>query len=123
MGSNESNPGLLRVLVDRCSELEASQASLRAQLVQLAAEEEKEEEQRRGREKVNEELTSSSGGLTFPGNFGGRSPYGHVLQCMGHAVYVTRAPSGEVIFWLVNSFFFFFFFPFLVGVLICCSLS
>lgn len=95
MGSDESNPGLLRVLVDRCSELEASQASLREQLVQLAAEEEKS----RVREKVNEELTSYSGGLTFPGNFRGRSPYGHVLQSMGHAVYVTRAPSGEIIFW------------------------
>ncbi|KAJ8449300.1 hypothetical protein Cgig2_002432 [Carnegiea gigantea] len=95
MGSDESNPGLLQVLVDRCSELEASQASLRAQLVQLAAE----EEQSREREKVNEELTSYSGGLTFPGNFRGRSPYGHVLQSMGHAVYVTRAPSGEIIFW------------------------
>lgn len=87
MGSDEFNPGLPRV-----SELEPGQAGLRAQFDELA------QDQRSRREKVEED-TSSSGGLTFPGNFRNQYPYDHVLNSIGHAVYVAKASSGEIMYW------------------------
>ncbi|XP_074264835.1 uncharacterized protein LOC141587289 isoform X2 [Silene latifolia] len=84
MGSDESGTSLIRVLVDRCSELEVSYASLKAQLEVLAK---------------DEVATSPDDVFSFPGNFRCGGPYGHVLQSLDHAVHVTDPASGEITYW------------------------
>ncbi|KAH9605275.1 hypothetical protein KSS87_005554 [Heliosperma pusillum] len=85
MGSNESRTSLIRVLADRCSELEVSYASLKAQLDVLAKDE--------------VIATSPDDVSCFPGNFRFGGPYGHVLQSLDHAVHVTDPVSGEITYW------------------------
>ncbi|XP_057525386.1 uncharacterized protein LOC130804801 [Amaranthus tricolor] len=88
MGPQDSDSGLLQFMANRCSELEAGQASLKAQLDKLAR------SRRDGRE-----VTSTSGDMTLPGNFKNGNPYSHVLQSINHSVHVTRPSSGEIIYW------------------------
>ncbi|GMH26603.1 hypothetical protein Nepgr_028446 [Nepenthes gracilis] len=100
MGSDESNSDLYRFLADRCNELETSQARLKAQFDELA----EEKSANRSRGKSAKQATPSSGCTTadfcIPGNFRvGKCPYGHVLQSIGHAVHVTGASSGEILYW------------------------
>ncbi|XP_057520107.1 uncharacterized protein LOC130800532 isoform X2 [Amaranthus tricolor] len=83
MGSDDSNPDTLRFLVNRCAQLEAGQATLKAQLHDLGG----------------SDVTSSSGKMTFPGNFKSSGPYSQVLQSINVSVYVTRFSSGEIIYW------------------------
>ncbi|XP_072062345.1 uncharacterized protein [Arachis hypogaea] len=79
-----------RVLADRCRTLEEEQAKLREQFRQLLQEKEEEEE----------EVVVADSTLRFlSGNFFSDSPYASVLKCMGHAVHVYRASSGEIIYW------------------------
>ncbi|KAL1332058.1 hypothetical protein AAHE18_11G000200 [Arachis hypogaea] len=78
-----------RVLADRCRTLEEEQAKLREQFRQLLQEKEEEEE----------EVVVADSTLRFlSGNFFSDSPYASVLKCMGHAVHVYRASSGEIIY-------------------------
>lgn len=102
MVDDESRPSLYRVMVERCSELEASHAKLNQQLNELALE--KQQERPDGKEGT----TSFSGDFTDPETGllpryfkagQGRSPYEHVLQSIGHAVHVTAAASGEITYW------------------------
>ncbi|GAB4834345.1 hypothetical protein Ancab_032599 [Ancistrocladus abbreviatus] len=101
MGSDDSNSSIYRALVDRCNELEASQAKLKAEFDELVV------QQRQNRTRKTEKEVASfsgssasdSGRNNFLENFKVGNPYRHVLQSMGHAVYVTKACSGEIRFW------------------------
>lgn len=97
MGSDERESAF-RVLADRCRSLEEDQARLREQFHELVQEKEKlmtmEEE-----EEEEEEVVADSTVRFLSGFFFSKSPYASVLKCMGHAVHVYRASSGEIIYW------------------------
>ncbi|XP_040987820.1 uncharacterized protein LOC121235540 [Juglans microcarpa x Juglans regia] len=98
MDVDESQTSLYRALVDRCQSLEASHSRLREQLDELVQEIKTNKEEREmevGIEEVG--LDSWCGG--FPGFFVDGSPYRRALECMGHAVHVCRASSGEILYW------------------------
>ncbi|KAF5478321.1 hypothetical protein F2P56_004887 [Juglans regia] len=99
MDVDESQTSLyMRALVDRCQSLEASHSRLKEQLDELVQEIKKNKEEREmevGIEEVG--LDSWCGG--FPGFFVDGSPYRRALECMGHAVHVCRASSGEILYW------------------------
>lgn len=86
MGSDESNPGLLRFLVNRCAELEAGQTSLRSKIDQLTLDQ-------------HHTLSNNHHVTSFPGIFRNNDPYYHVLQSIDHAVHVTSPSSGNIVFW------------------------
>jgi len=97
MGTEDLNMNLCRVLATRCSELEASQASLRAQL------EEEIRRQQRWRENDDEYIyyASATGwGAPPPGNF--KSPNGKLLNSLGHAVFVSHPSTALIFFWLAS---------------------
>ncbi|MCD7450460.1 hypothetical protein HAX54_006530 [Datura stramonium] len=96
-GYEESNPGLYRVLVKRFYSLESSHRKLLEQFNELLQ-----------RKKINstvnmdtDEKLIDSGEMGFcvPGFFSSGSPYRNVLNYMGHAVHVSRAGTGEIIYW------------------------
>ncbi|KAA8521989.1 hypothetical protein F0562_012697 [Nyssa sinensis] len=98
MEADESQDSLYRVLVDRFQSLEASHAKLREQFDVLA--------QEQNNRKIKEDEWSDSGQVAsysgwgfVPGMFSSGSPYRNVLECMGHAVHVSRVVSGEIIYW------------------------
>ncbi|KAG6782744.1 hypothetical protein POTOM_012158 [Populus tomentosa] len=93
-GDDESGTNLYRVLVDRCASLEASHAKLKQQLSELTEADEK-------RKENNSEPVAMSDARwgCFPGYFTTGSPYKSVLDCIGHAVHVCRASSGEIVYW------------------------
>jgi hypothetical protein len=95
MAGEESQTGLYRALVDRCQSLEASQTRLREELDELVKEEKKIEKEEM------EMVASDYGWGCLPGLFVTGNPYRKVLDCMGHAVHVCRASSGEIIYWYV----------------------
>ncbi|KNA06762.1 hypothetical protein SOVF_177990 isoform B [Spinacia oleracea] len=95
MGADESNPVLLRILVNRCAELEAGQTSLRSKLHEVT--QENENHPSNNNTPVN--MTSFPGGITFSGNFSSGTPFSRVLQSIHHAVHVTSPSSGEIIYW------------------------
>uniref|UniRef100_A0A7N0TX45 non-specific serine/threonine protein kinase n=1 Tax=Kalanchoe fedtschenkoi TaxID=63787 RepID=A0A7N0TX45_KALFE len=85
--------GTYRVLVDRFQSLEASHSKLRKQFAVLV-----QEQQERGKVGVDSgsmEVDSDWGHV--PGSFA--SPYRSVLESMGHAVHVSAAATGELIYW------------------------
>jgi hypothetical protein len=96
-GDDESGTSLYRVLVDRCSSLEASHARLKQQLSELTEADEK-------RKKNNSEAMAMSDARwgCIPGYFTTGTPYKSVLDCIGHAVHVCRASSGEIVYWWVT---------------------
>ncbi|PON46231.1 Mitogen-activated protein kinase kinase kinase [Trema orientale] len=97
MAGKESYSLQYGALVDRCRSLEESHARLSEQLRQLVIQKEEEEAV----------VASDSGYMTFEnpgggliqGNFSSGSPYKRVLDSLGHAVYVSSASSGEIVFW------------------------
>uniref|UniRef100_B9GW76 non-specific serine/threonine protein kinase n=1 Tax=Populus trichocarpa TaxID=3694 RepID=B9GW76_POPTR len=93
-GDDESGTSVYRVLVDRCASLEASHAKLKQQLSELTEADEK-------RKKNNSEAMAMSDAQwgCIPGYFTTGSPYKSVLDCIGHAVHVCRASSGEIVYW------------------------
>ncbi|XAR70336.1 Non-specific serine/threonine protein kinase [Bertholletia excelsa] len=94
----EAEGNLYRVLVDRFRSLEANQARLREQFDVLVREQSKERIKGRGSSACGE-MSVFSGWGHVPGVFLAGSPHRHVLECMGHAVYVSRVASGEIIYW------------------------
>ncbi|XP_021754142.1 probable tyrosine-protein kinase DDB_G0283397 [Chenopodium quinoa] len=101
MGSDESNPALLRILVNKCAELEAGQTSLRSKLHEVVKHDISNYSNIKNSNIPGSKhgVTSFAGGMTFPGNFRDSNPYNHVLQSINHAVHVTSPTSGEIIFW------------------------
>ncbi|MED6149313.1 hypothetical protein PIB30_061230 [Stylosanthes scabra] len=83
-----------RVLADRCRTLEEDQAKLREQFHQLLHQKEAEQE-----EEEEEAVVSDSTVRFLSRNFFSGGPYATVLKCMGHAVHVYKASSGEIIYW------------------------
>lgn len=104
-GDSESCP--YRVLLDRFESLEASYENLKQQF-SLILEENNSYCNISGNNTNDsrEERTSDSGNIPFdsswlyvPGAYFSVSPYRNVLECMGHAVHITRIGSGEIIYW------------------------
>ncbi|KAF9685791.1 hypothetical protein SADUNF_Sadunf03G0090800 [Salix dunnii] len=93
-GDDESGTSLCRVLVDRCLSLEDSHAKLNQQLSELMEADEK-------RRKNNSEAMAMSDAWmgSIPGHFATGGPYKSVLDCIGHAVHVCSASSGEIVYW------------------------
>ncbi|KAK2989047.1 hypothetical protein RJ640_018836, partial [Escallonia rubra] len=99
MNSSESQEGLYRVLADRYRSLEASHERLKRQLSSLAGERGSAGKLRGGVTSGSGEVTKCAGWAWVPGVFARGSPYRSVLESMGHAVHVSRAGSGEIIYW------------------------
>ncbi|XP_042950666.1 kinase suppressor of Ras 1 isoform X2 [Carya illinoinensis] len=100
MDVDESQTSLYRALVDRCQSLEASHSRLREQLDKLVQEIKTNKKKREILKVGVEEIGLDSwwpGG--FPGFFVDGNPYRRALECMGHAVHVCRASSGEILYW------------------------
>ncbi|KAK8486795.1 hypothetical protein V6N11_034352 [Hibiscus sabdariffa] len=100
MAGDDSVASLYRVLVDRCSSLEASHAKLREEFDELA------QQDKRSDEEPEVMLASDSGDSTsypvaanFPGYFSTGSPFRNVLESIGHAIHVSSAASGRITFW------------------------
>ncbi|XP_077248562.1 uncharacterized protein LOC143888126 isoform X2 [Tasmannia lanceolata] len=86
--STRSEKKLYEGLLKRFRDLEVSHARLEEQFEVIVKEREIEKRaSERGR-----------GGEVIPGFFL-RNPYWNVLQCMGHAVHIWKASSGEIIYW------------------------
>ncbi|KAJ6347493.1 hypothetical protein OIU76_004050 [Salix suchowensis] len=91
---DESETSLYRALVDRCLSLEASHAKLNQQLSELMEADEKR------RKNTSEAMAVSDAWRgSIPGHFTTGSPYKSVLDCIGHAVHVCSASSGEIVYW------------------------
>ncbi|KAJ7952366.1 Tyrosine kinase [Quillaja saponaria] len=91
MAGDELRDNLFRILVNRCQNLEKSQAKLREEFDELVQE----------KNTRDEEVVSNSDsrmGL-IPGFFLSGTPYKSLLNSIGHAVHVFRVSSGEIIFW------------------------
>ncbi|XVE57829.1 hypothetical protein DITRI_Ditri04bG0121600 [Diplodiscus trichospermus] len=98
MAGDDSVASLYRILVDRCSSLEASQGKLREEVDEIVQQDKR---------KTDEVVLASDSGdsasypraVTFPGYFSTGSPFRNVLESIGHAVHVCLAASGEITFW------------------------
>lgn len=89
-GDDETNPSL----AERFYSLESSHKKLQEQLNVLL------QEKKTDNTDSDEKLMDSSGmGFHVPGVFYTGSPYRNVLNYMGHAVHVSRASTGEIIYW------------------------
>ncbi|KAL7188809.1 hypothetical protein ACSBR1_038627 [Camellia fascicularis] len=97
MAAEEPPPprNMYRVLLDRFQSLEASHTRLRQQFDVLVEE-----------KRLNEHGSSDSGDTTsyygwgpLRGVFSCGGPHRNVLECIGHAVHVSRVVSGDIIFW------------------------
>ncbi|XP_072963419.1 uncharacterized protein [Typha angustifolia] len=85
----------MEALMKRFKDLEVSQAQLREQLCLLLREERRESRR-------SKYLKGGGGGgskLGFIPGFFANSPSRSILQHMGHAVYVSRSPTGEIFYW------------------------
>lgn len=107
-GDGEGDQSVMyRVLVDRFQSLEASHSKLREQFAVLVQEQ---QQQGKGRGGSGGGCGRESSGMVevdsdwghVPGYFA--SPYRSVLDSMGHAVYVSSAATGEIIYWFVSRF-------------------
>ncbi|KAL6986183.1 hypothetical protein U1Q18_019551, partial [Sarracenia purpurea var. burkii] len=97
MEAEAAQGSLYRALVDRFHSLEASYGRLRDQFDVVV----KEQRKRRMRENGSSDsggMTSCSGWGSVPGVFSAGSLCRNVLDNMGHAVYVSRVVSGEIIY-------------------------
>ncbi|XP_027361564.1 probable serine/threonine-protein kinase DDB_G0271682 [Abrus precatorius] len=92
MSGEERETDAYRVLVDRCRSLEEKQAKLREEFDQLV--------QEKKLTVIDDEQVIADSTVGFlSGSFFSDRPYESVLKCMGHAVYVLRVPSAEIIYW------------------------
>ncbi|KAK6158107.1 hypothetical protein DH2020_005421 [Rehmannia glutinosa] len=102
-GGDESRRGLYRLLLDRFQNLEASHHKLKEQLQVLLKEKTRNASSKIFEEKEtmsdSEYLASFPGWGSLPESYFFGSPYRSVLEYMGHAVHVSRAGSGEIIYW------------------------
>ncbi|XP_060207133.1 uncharacterized protein LOC132634959 [Lycium barbarum] len=92
--SDESQLATSCVLVERLRSLEASYVRLREQFKLLLEEKSKDSDE--------EKTPDAAGGTSSycgPGVFYSGSPYRNVLEDMGHALYVTKVGTGEIIYW------------------------
>ncbi|XP_075477092.1 uncharacterized protein LOC142518233 isoform X1 [Primulina tabacum] len=102
-GGGESSPaGVYQELSYRFQSLEASQNKLKEQFDVLL----QEKSCGTGGDSEENEVASDSGDLAssnwiscFPGAYFSESPYKRMLEHMGHAVYVSVAGTGEIIYW------------------------
>ncbi|XP_012574462.1 uncharacterized protein [Cicer arietinum] len=93
MGGEKSENSPFHFLVNRCRSLEEKQAKLEKQFDELL------QEKRRAVKDNDEIIADSTDGEFLSGFFFSLSPYASILKCMGHAVYVQRVSSGEIIYW------------------------
>ncbi|KAK6137530.1 hypothetical protein DH2020_028728 [Rehmannia glutinosa] len=102
-GGDESRRGLYRLLLDRFQNLEASHHKLKEQLQVLLKEKTRNASSKTFEENEmpsdSEYLASFPGWGSLPESYFFGSPYRSVLEYMGHAVHVSRAGSGEIIYW------------------------
>lgn len=106
-GGNESQSALYAVLLDRFHSLEASHERLKEQFNMLLQEKSNAQSNREDvvknsfevRMQDSGEMGEDSSWACVPGAYFSGSPYKNVLECMGHAVHVCRAVSGEIIYW------------------------
>ncbi|XVF13192.1 hypothetical protein REPUB_Repub08aG0186900 [Reevesia pubescens] len=99
MAGDESVTSLYRVLVDRCSSLEASHAKLREEFDELEQQDKRKTEEEVLLESDSGDAVSYFSVVKFPGYFSTGSPFRNVLESIGHAVYVCSAASGKITFW------------------------
>ncbi|GAB2209960.1 hypothetical protein Droror1_Dr00027189 [Drosera rotundifolia] len=93
-----------RVLVSRCNDLVASQAKLKAEFEELIDETEQNYPDGNSETETRVETTSfegeGEGWGCVKGRFeSGKSRNGYVLEAIGHAIHVTKASSGEIVYW------------------------
>ncbi|XP_057978350.1 uncharacterized protein LOC131164855 [Malania oleifera] len=95
MDASGSRSAQYRVLLDRFRSLEASHARLKEELEALI------KEKGMGDEESSDsgETSPEYGWGNMPGCFSVTGYFLNVLQCMGHAVHVCSALSGEILFW------------------------
>ncbi|KAK6158145.1 hypothetical protein DH2020_005459 [Rehmannia glutinosa] len=102
-GGDESRRGLYRLLLDRFQNLEASHHKLKEQLQVILKEKTRNASSKTFEENEmpsdSEYLASFPGWGSLPESYFFGSPYRSVLEYMGHAVHVSRAGSGEIIYW------------------------
>ncbi|XP_058084669.1 uncharacterized protein LOC131232453 isoform X2 [Magnolia sinica] len=104
--STSSASGLCQALLTRFRDLEISHKMLQEQFKALLnkkekereEEEEEEEEEEKRRWRITSEERKEIERGCIPGLFS-KNTYWNVLQSMGHAVHVSRASTGEIIYW------------------------
>ncbi|CAN1253663.1 Serine/threonine-protein kinase EDR1 [Linum perenne] len=119
MAADESagSPTVYRCLVDRCLDLETSQAKLKQELSQLLEEDKNKNKKRTITHGGDDSGSSDNGDLItditsyigvpksfpahvcFPGYFLDGSPHRGVLESLGHALHVCTASSGQIFYW------------------------
>ncbi|XP_043705300.1 U-box domain-containing protein 52-like [Telopea speciosissima] len=101
MAEEQSREGLYIVLLERFRDLEVSHTNLNDQFQVLLQETREEQGRRKRGERSSSSSSSDSTGWSrfLPGSFLSRTPYRNVLESMGHAVYVCRISTGEIIYW------------------------
>uniref|UniRef100_M1A4W1 non-specific serine/threonine protein kinase n=1 Tax=Solanum tuberosum TaxID=4113 RepID=M1A4W1_SOLTU len=93
-GDDETNPGLVK----RFYSLESSHRKLQEQL-NVLLQEKKIDDSLKMDDSDEKLMDSGEMGFHVPGVFSTGSPYRNVLNYMGHAVHVSRASTGEIIYW------------------------
>ncbi|KAL9270095.1 putative serine/threonine-protein kinase SIS8 [Drosera capensis] len=96
-----------RVLVSRCNDLVASQAKLKAEFEELIDETQQNHPDGNSGTETGIQTTSFEGeGERWgcvKGRFeSGKSRNGYVLEAIGHAIHVTKASSGEIVYWVLG---------------------
>ncbi|XP_020531419.1 serine/threonine-protein kinase EDR1 isoform X2 [Amborella trichopoda] len=93
------DPGHYQELQKRLWELERSHYELKEQFQSLkAARDSPENGDRRFSSGWRRLDSGERGGSVLPG-FYSRNPYSNILQSMGHALYICRASTGEIVYW------------------------
>lgn len=95
----ESRSGMYGVILDRFRNLEASHAKLREQFDVLVEEQQQQQQGKKMKSDSGETGSDSCWGCMPPAYFSDGSRHRSVLDWMGHAVHVTSAASGEIIYW------------------------
>nr|XP_019070734.1 probable serine/threonine-protein kinase DDB_G0278509 isoform X2 [Solanum lycopersicum] len=90
-GSDGSQSNRSRVLAERLRSLEASYVKLREQFNLLLEE--------NSTSKDSDDDACDTGSYCGPGVFYSGYPYRNVLEDMGHALYVTKIGTGDIIYW------------------------
>ncbi|XP_015083358.1 putative proline-rich receptor-like protein kinase PERK11 isoform X1 [Solanum pennellii] len=93
-GDDESTPGLAK----RFYSLESSHRKLEEQF-NVLLQEKKIDDSLKMDDSDEKLMDSGEMGFRVPGVFSTGSPYRNVLNHMGHAVHVSRASTGEIIYW------------------------
>lgn len=100
-GSCKSPEGFYRVILDRFESLEVSHQRLKDQFEVVV----REKSSSAAASEENDATSYSAGTASYPGwadmpgAYFSDSPYRRVLEYMGHALHVSSAGSGEIVYW------------------------